>query len=93
MTATKTKTGAAPTRYLSTTQLAARYGIARETVWRWVKRGRLPEPVRMSQRCARWNLRELEDSERTSMPDSRATKANAAKLNSGSKRRPARKKK
>ena len=53
-------------KYLSDAQVAARYSVSRQTVWRWVKGGILPEPVSFSPGCTRWNAEELDkrDAER-----------------------------
>jgi len=45
--------------YARDTELAERYSISRSTVWRWVKRGTLPEPVRIDG-CTRWVIAEIE---------------------------------
>ena len=34
--------------------IADAMGVSRNTVWRWVRDGRLPEPVRLSPGCSRW---------------------------------------
>jgi predicted DNA-binding transcriptional regulator AlpA len=47
-------------QWLSAAQLAARYGINKATVWRWVQRGALPRGVRLSDQCTRWRLDEIE---------------------------------
>lgn len=49
--------------YLSDKQLAARFSVHRLTVWRWVKQGKLPQPYRLSDRCTRWKLSEVEAAE------------------------------
>lgn len=50
-------------RYVSVDQLAERYSVAHRTIWRWSKNGTLPEPVRMSGACTRWDLAEVEAKE------------------------------
>jgi predicted DNA-binding transcriptional regulator AlpA len=47
-------------RYLSDTDLASRYGVVRQTVWRWAAAGVLPRPVRLSPGCTRWLARDIE---------------------------------
>lgn len=34
--------------------IAEAFGVSRNTVWRWVREGRLAEPVRLSPGCTRW---------------------------------------
>ena len=45
--------------YLRDTEVAARYGISKPTVWRWVREGILPAPVSLGPRCSRWKLSDL----------------------------------
>lgn len=53
-----------PRRYARDTEIAARYGISRNTVWRWAKEGRLPSPVRIGPGVTRWRLDDVEKFER-----------------------------
>ena len=46
--------------YLTDRQVAERYGINRATVWSWVKKAKMPEPVRLTPGCARWSVGDLE---------------------------------
>lgn len=39
--------------------VAALFGCSTATVWRMVKRGTLPEPRKLSERVATWNVGEL----------------------------------
>ncbi len=39
----------------------ARYGFSRTTHWRWVKSGRLPEPVEIGPGCKRHNVATLDE--------------------------------
>lgn len=48
-----------PCEYASDTQLAARYDVSRATIWRWVREGRLPPPVKLTPGCSRWRLSEV----------------------------------
>lgn len=52
--------------FLSTAQVAARYGISRTTVWRWLNSGCLPKPMALSESCKRWKLSALESFEQES---------------------------
>jgi len=40
--------------FLNDRQLAARYGVHRTTVWRWVRLGTFPAPEKISEGCSRW---------------------------------------
>lgn len=48
--------------FLSDTQIAQRYGVSRQTVWRWASTdGTFPTPIKLSPGCTRWNLTDLEN--------------------------------
>jgi predicted DNA-binding transcriptional regulator AlpA len=53
-------------RYISVGQLAERYGVDKSTVWRWAQRDIIPQPVKLSEQCTRWDLTAIErrDAER-----------------------------
>jgi len=47
--------------YLTDIDIAERYGVHRTTPWGWAKSDPdFPKPVRLSDRCTRWRLDELE---------------------------------
>ena len=47
--------------YLSDTDLAERYSVSRNTVWRWHReRSGFPRAVSLSSGCTRWRLSEIE---------------------------------
>jgi prophage regulatory protein len=54
------------TVYVSVADLAARYSVARSTIWRWAASGRMPRPQSISPACTRWRLSDIEawDAER-----------------------------
>jgi len=47
------------TRFLSVRDVASMLGIGVSTVWAWVQKGRLPQPIRLGTRCTRWRLDEV----------------------------------
>ncbi|WP_371054354.1 helix-turn-helix transcriptional regulator [Rhodosalinus sp. K401] len=50
-----------PETFLRDIDLAARYGVARNTIWRWTReRPDMPLPIRLSPGCTRWKLSDLE---------------------------------
>jgi len=36
-----------PAKYLGDTSLAARYSVSRSTIWRWVREGQFPQPIKL----------------------------------------------
>lgn len=46
--------------YLTDKTLAKRYGVRRETIWKWARTGTLPRPVNISPGCTRWRADEIE---------------------------------
>ncbi|MBT4129243.1 MAG: AlpA family phage regulatory protein [Candidatus Marinimicrobia bacterium] len=46
--------------YQSDKQVANRFEVSRATVWRWVKEGLFPKPVKLSAGCTRWKLSDIE---------------------------------
>ena len=49
------------THYLSDRQVAERYGIARQTVWAWLRKDPdFPRPIMLSPGCTRWKSAELD---------------------------------
>ena len=47
-------------RFLSDKDIAERYSVHRATPWRWVKEGKLPQPVKITAGCTRWKLADIE---------------------------------
>jgi prophage regulatory protein len=47
-------------KFLSVKQLCDRYSTSRQSIWRWVRDGRMPAPVKLSPGCTRWKLADLE---------------------------------
>ena len=65
-------------QYVSVKTLGERYEVSPSTIWRWVARGRLPEPERLSDKCTRWNLREIERLEHARSQEVTSTAAESA---------------
>lgn len=51
--------------YASDAQLANRFEISRNTLWRWVRNKSFPAPVKLSPGCTRWRLSDVEAWEST----------------------------
>jgi len=46
--------------YVSVEQVAARHDVLKDTIWRWVREGEFPKPIKIGMKCSRWRLSELE---------------------------------
>ena len=41
-------------RLLKVSEVQARLGISRPTIYNWMETGRLPRPIKFSAKCVRW---------------------------------------
>jgi len=48
-------------RYVSDKELADYLKVSRQTIWRWVREGKFPAPVKLGPNCTRWNLSTVRD--------------------------------
>ncbi len=47
--------------WLADSQIAKRYGVTRQTVWRWnANDPKFPKPIKLSPGCTRWKLSSIE---------------------------------
>jgi len=51
--------------YVSDRQLGTRYGVHRTAIWRWLRNGHFPEPVKLSPGCTRWLMDDVLEFEQT----------------------------
>jgi len=58
-------------QYFSDQDLAERYGVSRLTVWRWVREGRFPAPVKLGPNCSRWTGADMEQWEASRAAESK----------------------
>lgn len=49
-----------PRQFLRVQELAERYDVSVSQVWRLVSLGALPEPIKLSARCTRWPVADLD---------------------------------
>jgi prophage regulatory protein len=45
--------------FVSDKQLAERYGVHRTAIWRWLKNGDFPAPIKLSPGCTRWSMADV----------------------------------
>ncbi|MGJ8590169.1 MAG: helix-turn-helix transcriptional regulator [Yoonia sp.] len=50
----------AKTLYLTVEQVAARFAVSKDSIWRWRREGEFPAPYKLGGRTARWRLAEIE---------------------------------
>lgn len=55
--------------YISVKQLAIRYGVSVPTLWRWVKDGKFPQPVKLGPGSTRWRESDVLAWERTRLAE------------------------
>ena len=70
-----------PIRLLRISQVQARTGLGRSTIYRWAAEGRFPAPVRLGGRVARWVEAEVEEWVRKWLEKRRGRHAPAATRN------------
>ena len=46
--------------YLSVDQVAQRFGVSKDSIWRWKRRGDFPAPVKLGGTTTRWRLADIE---------------------------------
>ena len=47
--------------WVSAKELAQKYGVCIDTIWKWARSGKIPQPSRITENgCTRWNLAEVE---------------------------------
>lgn len=51
------------TLYVPVEQVAARFSVSVDTIWRWCRKGVFPKPYHPGGKSARWKLSELEEYE------------------------------
>jgi prophage regulatory protein len=49
------------TPFLRDIEVAIRYDISRSTIWRWLKEGKFPRPVKLGAASTRWLISDLEE--------------------------------
>ena len=54
-------TGPANTFYLSVDQVAKRFGVSKDSIWRWKRNGDFPAPVKLGGTTTRWRLANIEE--------------------------------
>jgi len=47
------------TRYLTVEEVAERYSVSKDSIWRWKREGKFPRAVRVGPGCTRWRMSDL----------------------------------
>ena len=45
--------------FLTVDQVAKRYNVSTDSIWRWKRNGDFPAPVRVGPNCTRWRFSDL----------------------------------
>lgn len=51
------------TLYIPVDQVAARFSVSVDTIWRWCRKGSFPKPYHPGGSAARWKIAEVEEYE------------------------------
>lgn len=51
--------------YLSVEQVAARYNVSKDTIWRWRRDGDFPKPIKLGGKTSRWRSSDIDAWEAT----------------------------
>lgn len=49
-----------PTQFYRLPQLKARLNVSGSSIWAWVKAGKFPKPIKLSENCTAWNAADVE---------------------------------
>lgn len=47
--------------YLSVEQVANRFGVSKDSIWRWKRNGDFPAPFKLGGTTTRWRLADIEE--------------------------------
>lgn len=45
--------------YARDIEIANRYDVTRQSIWRWVRTANFPKPVKLSPGCTRWRIADV----------------------------------
>ena len=54
--------------YFTDIELADRFKVSRQTIWRWAEAGCLPKPIKLGMRTSRWRASDIQKFERRQTP-------------------------
>jgi prophage regulatory protein len=49
-----------PAQFYRLPTLKQRLGVSGSSIWAWVKAGKFPKPIKLSENCTAWNAAEVE---------------------------------
>ncbi|HET7831817.1 MAG TPA: AlpA family phage regulatory protein [Gallionella sp.] len=64
-----------PAQFYRLPQLKARLNVSGSSIWAWVKAGKFPRPVKLSENCTAWNAADVEAWSQARIADSRKVAA------------------
>lgn len=54
------QTAPLPTQFYRLPQLKAKLKVSGSSIWAWVKAGKFPKPIKLSENCTAWNAADIE---------------------------------
>lgn len=49
-----------PAQFYRLTHLKQRLGVSGSSIWAWVKAGKFPQPIKLSENCTAWSAADVE---------------------------------
>lgn len=60
-----------PAQFYRLPHLKQRLGVSGSSIWAWVKAGKFPKPIKLSENCTAWNSADVEAWAQARIADSR----------------------
>lgn len=57
---TTQQTATHPAQFYRLPHLKAKLNVSGSSIWAWVKAGKFPKPIKLSENCTAWNAAEVE---------------------------------
>jgi prophage regulatory protein len=51
---------AAPAQFYRLPQIKARFNVSGSSIWSWVKQGKFPKPIKLSENTTAWNAADID---------------------------------
>lgn len=54
------QTSPLPAQFYRLPKITAKFEVSRSSIWAWVKVGKFPRPIKLSENCTAWNAADVE---------------------------------